>query len=201
MNLLKRIVGDDRAHLLDVCNRTIFFCQMDKPAVSYNKIVLVTPPHSELEPTFGLWAERIIRLGKELSIDIEMFGTQSCLERFQKVGNANKLDFSIHLKEIESTEDFFLHYVKSDANLIVFCSSRAGSVSYEPLIESFGQKIEKACPKNDTIFIYPGMDTENYYSTYQDISANPISAGVETIQKIGREVGNIFKKSEENEDK
>jgi hypothetical protein len=45
------------------------------------------------------------------------------------------------------------------------------------------------------------MDTENYYSTYQDISANPISAGVETIQKIGREVGNIFKKSEENEDK
>lgn len=201
MNLLKRIVGDDRAHLLDVCNRTIFFCQMDKPAVSYHKIVLITPPLSELEPTFGLWVERIIRLGKELSIDIEMYGSKSCLERIQKVGVANKIDFRIHLKEIETTEDFFLHYNKSDDNLIVFCSSRFGSVSYEPLIESFGQKIEKACPKNDTIFIYPGMDTENYYSTYQDISANPISAGVETIQKIGREVGNIFKKSEENEDK
>ena len=40
---------------------------------------------------------------------------------------------------------------------------------------------------------------ESSYSNYQDISSLPISAGVETIQKIGREVGNIFKKSEDDE--
>ena len=68
-------------------------------------------------------------------------------------------------------------------------------------IIQFAQKIEKACPNNDSIFIYPGIEAENYYSSYQDISANPISAGVETFQKISREVGNIFKKSDtENEE-
>lgn len=202
MSLIKRIVGDDRSHLLDVCNKTIFFCQLDKPAVSYDKIVLVTPPLSELEPTFNLWAERIIRLGKELSINTEMYGTSATFDRFQKVGVANKLDFSAKLIEIETTEDFFLLHTKSINNIVVFCSSRVGSVSYEPLIESFAQKIEKACPNNDTIFIYPGIEAENYYSSYQDISANPISAGVETFQKITREVGNIFKKTDvENEEK
>jgi Kef-type K+ transport system membrane component KefB len=202
MSLIKRIVGDDRAHLLDVCNKTIFFCQMDKPAVSYDKIVLVTPHLSELEPTFSLWTERIIRLAKELSINIDMYGTNSTFERFQKVGVANKLDFSAKLIEIETTEDFFLLHTKSANNIVVFCSTRVGSVSYEPLIESLAQKIEKACPNNDTIFIYPGIESENYYSSYQDISANPIGAGVETFQKITREVGNIFKKSDsENEEK
>jgi hypothetical protein len=169
---------------------------MDKPAVSYDKIVLVTPHLSELEPTFSLWSERIIRLAKELSINIDMYGTNATFERFQKVGVANKLDFSAKLIEIETTEDFFLLHTKSINNIVVFCSSRVGSVSYEPLIESLAQKIEKACPNNDSIFIYPGIEAENYYSSYQDISANPISAGVETFQKISREVGNIFKKSD-----
>ncbi len=200
MNLLKRIVGDDRAHLLDVCQKTIFFCQLDKPSVSYTKIICVCPPLSELEPTFNLWAERIIRLSKELSIDIEFYATETGFDRFQKVGSANKLDFKVHFKEIENTDDFFLLYSKSDHHLVVFCSSRFGSVSYDVSIESYASKIEKACPNNDSIFIYPGLELDNSYSTYQDISASPLAAGVETIQKISREVGNIFKKSDNQEE-
>jgi hypothetical protein len=36
---------------------------------------------------------------------------------------------------------------------------------------------------------------------YNDISSTAINAGVETIQKIGREVGNIFKKSSSKKSK
>ncbi len=199
LNILKRIVGDDRAHLLDVCDKTIFFCQLDKPSVSYENIILVAPPLSELEPTFSLWVERVIRLAKELSINIEIYATHATFERFQKVGYANKLDFNVKLIEIESSEDFFLLYNKSKEDLIIFCSARVGSVSYEPGLEAFSSKIEKACPKNDSIFIYPGLQFDQLYSNYEDISASPILAGVETIQKIGREVGNIFKKSDSDE--
>jgi Kef-type K+ transport system membrane component KefB len=199
INILKRMVGDDRAHLLDVCDKTIFFCQLDKPSVSYEKIILVAPPLSELEPTFSLWVERVIRLAKELSINVEIYSTSTTFERFQKVGYANKLDFNAKLKEIESSEDFFLIYNKSKEDLIVFCSARVGSVSYDPGVEVFSSKIEKACPNNDSIFIYPGLQLDQLYSNYEDISATPILAGVETIQKIGREVGNIFKKSESDE--
>ncbi len=199
-NILKRIVGDDRAHLLDVCDKTIFFCQLDKPSVSYEKIILVAPPLSELEPTFSLWTERVIRLSKELSIGIELFSSASTFDRFMKVGYANKLDFNAKLKEIENADDFFLLYNKSKEDIIIFCSARVGSVSYDPSVESFSSKIEKACPNNDSIFIYPGLEIDPLYANYDDISATPILAGVETIQKIGREVGNIFKKSEGEED-
>ena len=61
------------------------------------------------------------------------------------------------------------------------------------------RKIEKACQLNDSIYIYPGLEIDPLFATYDDISATPIIAGVETIQKISREVGNIFKKSDTDE--
>ncbi len=200
-NILKRIVGDDRAHLLDVCDKTIFFCQLDKPSVSYQKIVIVAPLLSEIEPTFSLWVERVLRLSKELSVDSELYASAPTYERFQKVAYANKLDFNVRLKEIENLDDFFPLYNKSKDDLVVFCSARVGSVSYDPMIESISTKLEKACPNNDLIFIYPGLEVDQMYASYDDISATPIIAGVETIQKIGREVGSIFKKSDSDDSK
>jgi Kef-type K+ transport system membrane component KefB len=200
-NILKRVVGDDRAHLLDVCDKTIFFCQLDKPSVSYQKIVVVAPLLSEIEPTFSLWVERVLRLSKELSINLELFASATTYERFQKVAYANKLDFNVRLKEIENLDDFFPLYNNSKDDLVVFCSARVGSVSYDPMIEAISTKLEKACPNNDLMFIYPGLEVDPMYASYDDISATPIIAGVETIQKIGREVGSIFKKSDSDESK
>lgn len=201
INILKRIVGDDRAHLLDVCDKTIFFCQLDKPSVSYQKIIVVAPLLSEIEPTFSLWVERVLRLSKELSIDLDLYASAATYERFQKVAYANKLDFNVRLKEVENLDDFFPLYNKSKDDLIIFCSARVGAVSYDPIIESVSTKLEKACPNNDLIFIYPGLEVDPLFASYDDISASPIIAGVETIQKIGREVGSIFKKSDSDDSK
>jgi len=35
---------------------------------------------------------------------------------------------------------------------------------------------------------------ENMFGNYEDIDGSAITMGVEAIQKIGKEVGNIFKK-------
>jgi hypothetical protein len=96
--------------------------------------------------------------------------------------------------EVEETDDFFLkHTKKSDDELIVFCSARSGSVSYSSGIENFPSRLEKGYSSNDTIFIYPSQKViENLYGNYE-FDSNPISAGVEKIQKLGKEVKNIFK--------
>ncbi len=200
-NLLSRIIGDDRAHLLDVCDRTIFFCQLDHPSVSYDKVVLIVPPLAELEASFSLWVERVIRMAQELKIPVALYSSSASYERIEKVGLANKLDFNIIFKEIENIDDFFLFFDKKESGIIVFCGTRVGSVSYDLGTEYFADKIEKACPKNDTIFIYPGMELDSSFANYSDISSTVVNAGVETFKKIGKEVGNIFKKSDSKKSK
>jgi hypothetical protein len=197
MNLLKRIVGDDRQHLLDVCDKTIFFCQFEKPFSSYKKIVVIAPLMSELESSFALWVERIIRLGKELNLKIELYASESTFEWWTRVKEANKISSDTKWVEIEELDDFFLvNQKKSDTDLIVYCSSRNGSISYVSTNDSISGKLEKAYSENDFITIYPSQSlVENMFSTYEDIDASAIAKGVETFQKIGKEVGNIFKKS------
>lgn len=191
-NFIQRMVGDERDHLMDVCDKTIFFCHFDKSMVSYTRVVVMAPPLCELENSFAIWVERIFRLAKELNLIIELFSTNATKERFEKIGPANKIEAAIKFNEIEHFEDALLKYNKNKNDLIITCLARKGAVSYSFEIDGFTGKLEKACPTHDVVFIYPALEIDSLYANYDDISATPIAAGVETIQKIGREVGSIL---------
>jgi len=124
INLIKRIVGDDRAHLMDSCDKTIFFCQVERPSVNYEKIVVVAPLLSELEPAFVSWVERVLRLAHELKIPIVAYMHAQTHERFVKVAVANKIDASYSFKELEEVDDFFLYATRKDNDFVLFLISR-----------------------------------------------------------------------------
>ena len=197
LTVIKRLIGDDRQHLLDVCEKSIFFCQLDKPSINYRKIVLVTPLLAELDPAFSLWAERVLRAAKELKIDVKLFGTNNTFDRLIKVSEANNLECTVDHKEIDALDDFFLKATKNIDDLIVVCAARIGSVSYTSDFDGFLLRIEKAYPNNDSVIIYPGQVKDKLFSNYNDVSGEAIGLGVETIQKIGKEVGSIFKKNKD----
>lgn len=196
INLIKRMVGDDREHLLATCEKTVFFCSLSKPSVDYERIVIVAPLLAELEQTFILWSERILRLGKELKIPVVLYGGSSTHERLEKVAIANKIDSEISLQELASLDTFYPTYQKRNSDLIVVVSCRTGSVSFDSQMEIVVQNVEVAFDKNDYLLIYPGsVGNDPAFSNYDDINAAPLVAGVETIQKISREVGSIFRKN------
>ncbi len=196
MNLLKRIVGDDRDHLLDVCDKTIFFCSLDKPAIAYERIVVICPVDSELEGDFKMWSERIMRLSKELNKKVEVYSSEATFDKWEQVAEANKIKSNTIFKEIESIDDFFVVQDRKNENdLIVVCAARKGSVSYSLVLDQFLSKMDKGFAQNDSILIFPAQNNlENLYSTYDDFDGGAITKGVEAIQKIGKEVGSIFKK-------
>jgi Kef-type K+ transport system membrane component KefB len=195
-NIIKRMVGDDREHLLTTCEKTVFFCSLEKPSVSYERIIIVAPLLAELEPTFILWSERLLRLGKELKLPILLFGAAPTLDRLEKIAMANKIEAELKLQELLTLEDFYPSYQKKNSDLIALVSCRKGGVSYDVAMDQIVQSMEVAFGQNDYLLIYPGtVANDPTFSNYDDINAAPLAAGVETIQKIGREVGNIFKKN------
>jgi arginase family enzyme len=97
--------------------------------------------------------------------------------------------------EISELDDFFLVNEKRlSTDLMVFCAARQGGVSYQAAVDNFPAKLEKAFPDNDSIFIYPAQFATDSLGNYDDVDSTPISKGVEAIQKLGKEVGNIFKR-------
>lgn len=197
INIIKRLVGDDRDHLLTTCEKTVFFSSLSKPSVSYERIVLVAPLLAELEPTFLLWSERILRLGKELNIPIVHYGSQTTYDRLEKVASANKMEAEVRFQELNAVDEFYPSYQKRSTDFVVVVACRPGTVSYDLQMDLLIQGMEVAFEQNDYLLLYPGTNaTDPTFSNYDDINTAPLAAGVETIQKIGREVGSIFKKKQ-----
>jgi hypothetical protein len=164
--------------------------------MEYRKITVVAPEYAELEPYFISWAERILRYSNELKVEIEAFMTQSCYERILKVGQINKINYNATLKVLESLDDFFHLSMLKAEDLLVIVSSRKGSISFKSELDAFSNKVLKIHEQNDWILVYPGQEAEISYKNYEDVSGRPIGVGVDTLTKIGKEVGNIFKKEE-----
>lgn len=201
MNILKRLVGDDREHLLDVCDKSVFFCHFERKFASFKKIYLSCVPLCELESSFTQWLDRVNRIARELKLDIDIVSTN---ETFQKVKEYLELKESgaqlTHVA-IEQHDDLLQHQPKhTDSSLVFMIIGRKGSISAGGLSEGFVNKLEKQFDAFDRVIVYPEQHvSDTLFGTYDDVTAGPLAAGVETLQRLGKEVGGIFKKSDSTE--
>lgn len=191
-NLLMRVVGDEREHLLDVCDRTVFFCQLDKPLSLHRRLVIICPPLIEVEDSFKYWMLRILEFAKELNLDLVLFSTSDTKDRIDRImqNHALSLDSEFHM--IFEMDDVLVESrVIGEEDLIIHCSARVDSVYYNKGVELFLHKFDRYFPQNNRILVYPSQRASDFlYNTYDNVSSDPIAKGVETIQKIGK----IFKK-------
>lgn len=201
INLLKRLVGDDRDHLLDVCEKTVFFCQFNHPFSNYQNIALVCPPMAELESSFNQWLERIFRMARELNLTIDVFSTEETFAMIEQYKAFRKFGATLKHEVITDPEEALrLLEFRTEETLLVSVFSRVGSVSSFLGMDLLPQRMERQLDKMDRIFIYPAQQPNDAaFGSYDDINAGPLAAGVEAIQRLSKEVGGIFRKSEEEE--
>lgn len=199
LNILKRLVGDDRDHLLDVCDKTVFFCHFERSFASFKKLFLGCVPFAELEIGFTQWLDRVHRIARELNLEIEAACTTSTFEKIQEYLKIKNSGVRIRHLEIEQADDLTYHTPKEvDSTMIFTILARKGAISSFNGIESLPNRLEKEWEKFDRVFVYPEQQAvDKSFGGYEDMTAGPIAAGVETIQRISKGVGGIFKSSEE----
>jgi len=196
---LDKLIGEKIDSILNNTDKTTFICHLEKPLILHKRIVVAVPPLAEHENGFGLWFSKITVLAQELSISIQLYcneATKTAVERILKKG---KLTASISMHNFTDWEDFFI--LSKDIHkddLVVLISARKGAASYMGLLENLPSKLEKYFPLNSRFVIYP-QQFENFSDDRYpdlDISSEPLNKGIETVQKISKEIGSIFKKKE-----
>lgn len=195
MTLWNRVLGDDRDQLLKVCEKTLFFCQLNHPFIHYRKINLIFPPFSDLEPSFERTCLRLFKFASELKLRIDIYARFEIFDSILNIKKANKSYVGVSHRELNELEDFFNVSQHSKEDLLISFASRHGSVSYSIGREQYLSKLEKGLEDCDQIVIYPSQETdETLFIGYEDFDSTPLSKSVDTLQKITKEVGNILKK-------
>jgi Kef-type K+ transport system membrane component KefB len=200
--LLERLVSDERNSLLDACDKTLFFCHFNKAFTSYRKIVVICAPYAELEPDCNQWLERVMRFAKELNTDIDVFSTRDTFEKFKAYRTYRKYVSDLTHFNVDSPDEAIETIQKQDENrLLIYVFGREGSVSSFIGMDFLPARIEKELPNRDYIYVYPSAShTDPSYSAYEDMTGRNLVAGVGTLQRLGKEVGGMFKKTEADED-
>ncbi|MCW5912732.1 MAG: cation:proton antiporter [Cyclobacteriaceae bacterium] len=198
--IFDKLLGEKIENILNNTDKTVFICHLEKPMVVNRRIFVAAPPLTEHEVGFELWVSKIAKLGQELSVSVQVYCNEATSKALEKLMRKEKFSTPITIALFNDWEDFLIlcRDVRVD-DLFVLISARKGATSYSSLLESIPLKLEKYFPYNSKLLIYPQQFNQNFMDNgFEDFTAEPLNKGIETLQKIGKGIGNIFKKEAED---
>lgn len=200
--IFDKLLGEKLEGILGNTDKTAFVCHLEKPLVTHKRIFVAAPPLSEYENGFRHWVLKVGKLAQELSIPIQVYANESTLAAFDKIMKANKVSSPITTNVFTDWEDFLIlarHIRKED--LFVLVSARKGDASYMSVLENLPAKLEKHFAGNSRILVYPQQFSRHIVpERYEDITTGPLTRGIRTLRRIGKGLGGIFKKDEDDHD-
>lgn len=196
----KKFTNDRKDNLINSTTKTVFIAKIEKPLPIHKKVVVMAPPQAEKEKGFIVWVDKIAKVAQELSITIEFYCDESTKKMMERVFVELKLTASINYNIFTDWEDFLIlgRAIHND-DLIVLVSARKGANSYLPFFDEMPDKIQKHFPENSFMVVFPQRFTDSTIERY-DISTEPLSYGIDMVQKLGKGLGNIFKKEEDEDE-
>ncbi|HRO75371.1 MAG TPA: cation:proton antiporter [Crocinitomicaceae bacterium] len=197
-NFLDKLTGEKIDGILSSTYKTAFVCNLIKPLATQKRIVMIVPPLAEFEKGFGLWLEKMTTLAQELSIPMVFYGTEATGKAIEKTIADKKYSAVFSFIKFDEWEDILV--LSKDIHkddLFILVTARRGATSYTSIFENLPSKMAKYLPNNNLIVIYSRHIDELTDEGYNDISSEPITKTIEVAQKLGKEIGSIFKKKEE----
>lgn len=195
----EKIFGEKTDSIINNVDRNLLICRFIKPLIDKKRLVFICPPFSEKENGFALVLQKTLRIAQEFSLPINLYAEERTFEAIQIMMKSLKLNSKINFKPFDHWEDFLVITKDLEPNdLIVFTASRRGSISYTPSLEKIPSKFERYLDQNDLIVIYPQEHTNGVsIDDYENFNSAPLNKGIETIEQIGKGIGNIFKKDKD----
>jgi len=195
---IDKFFGDKIENILNNTNKTIFICHIEKPLVIHKRIVIVAPPLAEFENGFTLWLSKVEKLAHELSIPIVLHCNTSTKKAVEKILKKLKSNASITINLFNDWDDFLvLSRDINDDDLFVLVSARKGATSYIATLDSLPSKIDKYFNNNNRIVIFPHQFVEDAFNDqFNDFSSEPLNIGIEAVQKLGKGIGSILKRKD-----
>ncbi len=190
--IIEKIVGEKTESILNRTDASLFMCHVVKPLITHKRMVVLCPPLAESELGFEFWMEKVLRLAKELTINILFVCDGRTQYAVADYLAANKHTVRVQFSAFEEWNDLIgLRQFINDDDLVVFVSARIGEVSHRHSLDALPVKLGKVYHHHNRILVYPARRAIYSLDEYEDVSAAPI------LQRIGRGIGNIFSSKSE----
>lgn len=195
--LLDRVLGESKlSTILQNVEKTVMVGHFEQPLVAHKRIVCAVPPLAEFEKGFDLWASKVMMLAQELSVPVTVHCNAATGKAVMRSLERSKFNAPITVSPFNDWEDFLiLSRNVREQDLFLLVSARKGATSYRSELDDLPAKMEKYFATNNRVVIWPQQFSDHHgIEDYSDFNAEPLHIGIDAVQRIGRSIGNIFKK-------
>ncbi|MCB0773225.1 MAG: cation:proton antiporter [Flavobacteriales bacterium] len=191
-----RFLGDKLATILQNVDKTVLVGHLSQPLVAHKRIVCAVPPLAEYEKGFEIWIAKVMKLAQELTVPVVMHCNATTGKAILRITDRTKTNAPLTISPFTDWEDFLiLSRNVRENDLFVLVSARKGATSYLSDLEHIPAKLEKYFAANNRVVIYPQQFNDHRgIEDYSDFNAEPLHIGIDAVHRIGRTIGNIFKK-------
>jgi hypothetical protein len=200
--VLQKLIGEKVESIVTNTDKVVVICDLLKPLVLHKRIVVLAPPLAEREGGFERWVLKVGMLAQELSAQVHLCSTGATAVSFQNALKVVSLSPALTFLYLDDIDSFPLQIARLQENdLLIVVSSRKGFVSYDNALDNLLVKMDRHAEQISKIIIYPQqVDTSEKLDVYDDVSAEPLNRSIETIERIGKGIGDIFRRDKDDKD-
>lgn len=154
MGFLDKLLGANAGGVVGRTNKMVMMCRIERQMILHRNIVLLVPPHAELEVGFKMWVRKVVKLSNELTLPILLLCNAQTRDAINEV--IHRKVGRITYREFDKWDSLLqLKKLIRDDDLIVVVSSRNGLASYQSSLDQIPVELEIRFATNDSIIIYP----------------------------------------------
>lgn len=192
------IFGSVSANLLAKSKQAILVSKILQPLNTFQRVVVVLSPNSELENGFGRSVTKIGALLKQLGSSAIVYGTVNTLNVFTVlIGDKKKAFYKyFNLEAFEDVQE--VTHTKED-DLFVFLSARKQTLSYDYHVDEMPKKLNKSNEFTSFIIFYPDISKTLQEGSLSDMTSTSIDQRYVQVKQLTGKITGIFKKDGEEQ--
>ena len=177
--ILEKLIGEKIYSIINNIDKNLFICHQDKLLITQKRIIVLAPPLAEKENGFEVWLQKILKLSKELSIPVILYGKRGTYDAVKAKMEQNKWKGAVKFHAFNDWDDLLVitDFVNAD-DLLVLISARKNAVSYQKYLDHIPSKLEKHFHTNNKIVIYP-QQNDQLFEKSDEVSS------ISLLNKIG----------------
>lgn len=197
-NTSSLIFGNVSTNLLAKSKQAVIVSKILQPLNTFQRIIVVLSPNTELENGFTRLVKKINALLKQLGSDALVYGNAETLKYFTQVAGDKKKVFYKYIT-VESFENFEqVNDVKTD-DLFVFLNARAQTLSYNYQVDEMPKKLNKHNEFTSFIIFYPDVSKTLQDGRISDMTTTAIEQRYVQVKQLTGKITGIFRKDGEEE--
>jgi Kef-type K+ transport system membrane component KefB len=186
------IFGSIADNLLVKTKQSVIISKVLQPVNTYNRIIVLLSPNSELESGFNLVVRKINAILKQMGSNVIVYGQQKTIDAFTLLNKDRKREFYNYLMVSGFEDSDIVNQVKED-DLYIFLSSRKQTVSFDFHIDNMPKTLNKNNEFTSFIAFYPESLKSLSDAQITEMTIPAFQENIEKVILLKDKIRDIFK--------